>query len=153
MLASQAMTREVRTVRPDATVAEAALQMRATGDGTLPVVDAEGNLLGVVTKSSLVRLCLPEYLEEVGDLFRSGEFEPFNEKVRKVGLLPVRDVMTENPPTASEDTPLAEVAALLITRHVRDIPILREGRVVGIIGLQDIIDQIAWPQPKGTGDS
>ncbi|MDH4179771.1 MAG: CBS domain-containing protein [Armatimonadota bacterium] len=153
MLAGKAMTREVRTVSPDATVAEAALQIRATGDGTLPVVDTQGRLLGVVTKQSLVRLCLPEYLEEVGDLYRSGEFPPFNEKVREVGLLPVRDVMVTDPLTASEDTPLAEVAALLITRHLRNIPILREGRLVGIIGLQDVIDRIAWPEPGSAGES
>lgn len=145
MRAGQAMTRDVRTVSPDATVAEAALEIQTTGHGTLPVTDAEGRFLGVVTKVSLVRLCLPDYLEQVGDLYRSGEFEPFNDRVREVGLLPVRDAMTPDPPTATEDTPLAEVAATLIMRQVRDLPVLREGRLVGIIGMQDIIEQIAWP--------
>jgi CBS domain-containing protein len=68
-------------------------------------------------------------------------------------MLPVRDVMVTDPLTASEDTPLAEVAALLITRHVRNIPILREGRLVGIIGLQNVIDRIAWPEPGSAGES
>ena len=44
--------------------------------------------------------------------------------------------------------PLAEVAATLIMRQVRDLPVLREGRLVGIIGMQDIIEQIAWPGPE-----
>ena len=146
------MTRQVRTVSPNATIAEAALLMRASSHGTLPVADSEGKLLGVVTKFILVRSCLPKYLEEVGDLYRSGEFRPFQDKVTEVGMLPVRDVMDTEPLTATEDTPLAEVAALMIIRNARQIPILREGRLVGIIGMQDIIDKIAWPEPEDKVD-
>lgn len=149
MRAAEAMTREVTSLSPDATVAQAALLMRSSGHGTLAVVDSEGGLLGTVSKAGLVRLCLPKYLEEVGDLYRSGEFRPFQDKVTEVGLLPVREVMEAEPPTVSPDTPLAEVAAIMVMQNARQLPVVSEGRLVGIIGMQDIIDKIAWPEPGG----
>jgi len=149
MLASDAMTRDLRTVTPDATVAEAALIMRASGHGALPVVDAQGQLLGVLKKFTVVRRCLPEYLEQIGDLFRTGEFMPFRDRVKEVGLLSVRELMTPNPPTATEDTPLAQVAATMIMRDARQVFIVRERKLVGIVGMQDIVDKIAWPEAEG----
>ncbi len=153
MRAGEAMKREVQTVSPNATVAEAARLMQATGHGTLPVVGQEGELVGVVTKSELVRRCLPEYLDEVGDLFRSGEFQPFQDKVAELGLLAVQDVMHAEPLAVNEDTPLAEVAAMLITHHLEQVPVVREGRLIGIVGLQDIVGEIAWPEPEGEHQS
>ncbi|MDH4179772.1 MAG: CBS domain-containing protein [Armatimonadota bacterium] len=147
MLARDAMTSDVKTVSPDATVADAALTMRASGHGALPVVDAEGNLLGVLKKFAVVRRCLPEYLEQVGDLFRSGEFMPFRDRVKEVGLLSVRDLMSPNPPTASQDTPLAQVAATMIMQDARQVFVVQGRKLVGIVGMQDIVDKIAWPEP------
>lgn len=148
MLVRDAMSRGVQTVTPDDTVAEAALMMRESGHGALPVVDAQGRLVGVLKKFSLVRRCLPPYLEEVGDLLRSGVFAPFRAKVAEVGLLPVRDLMTPDPPTATEDTPLAQVAATMITKDARQVFIVEGRKLIGIVGMQDIVDAIAWPHPK-----
>jgi len=148
MKARDAMSREVETLSPDATVAEAALLMRSGGHGALPVVDSDGRLVGLVTKTPLVRRLLPKYLEQVGDLYRSGEFKPFRDEVETVSLLPVSDVMEAKPLTATEETPLAEVAAMMIMHDARQVLIVREGRLVGIVGMQDIIDMIAWPEAE-----
>ncbi len=143
------MTRDLHTVSPDATVGEAALLMRSTGHGALPVVDEEGKLLGLITKFPLVRRLLPKYLEQVGDLYRSGEFKPFQDKVAEVALLPVSDVMNREPLTAREDTPLAEVAAMMIMHNARQVLIVEKERLVGVVGMQDIVDMIAWPEGNG----
>jgi CBS domain-containing protein len=148
MRARDTMKREVTTVSPNATVAEAARLMQTSRHGTLPVVDRAGALLGIITREGIVRRCLPEYLEQVGDLYRSGEFKPFEDKVHEVGLLSVQDLMSKDPLIVQEDTPLAEVAALLMTHHAQQAPVVREGRLMGIIGLQDIVDEIAWPEPE-----
>jgi len=147
LLVRDAMTRGLLTVGPDHTVAEAALIMRETGHGVLPVVDEEGRLIGLLKKSTLVRCCLPTYLEDVADLVRSGVFAPFRDKVEEVGRQPVRDLMTPDPPIASEDTPLAQAAAVMIMNDARQVFVVEEGELVGMVGLQDIVDAIAWPQP------
>jgi CBS domain-containing protein len=166
MHAREAMTTEVRAIAPDATVAEAAELMIESGHGAIPVVDSDRRLLGVVTRLALVRRALPSYLEEVGDLYLGPEpaapaadtamartaaaahpprcgFEPFEEEVRELALLPVKDVM-EPPLTVSEDTPLAEVAALMVTHHAHQAAVTKDGRVLGVLGLQDIVERIAW---------
>lgn len=143
MRAGEVMAREVTTVTRDTTVAEAVDLMRRTRHGTLPVVDDEGLLVGVITKADLIRRCLPEYLAEVGDLFRREEFGPFQERIAALGMLAVSELMITEFPTAAEDTPLGEVAALMLTRSVRQVPILRAGRLVGLVGMQDIVDLIA----------
>lgn len=140
------MTRDLHTLSPDATVGEAALLMRSSGHGALPVLDEDGKLLGLITKFPLVRRLLPKYLEQVGDLYRSGEFKPFQDKVEKVALLPVSDLMNPEPLTASEDTPLAEVASMMIMHDARQVLIVEEERLIGVVGMQDIVDMIAWPE-------
>jgi CBS domain-containing protein len=148
LLVRDAMSRGLRTASPDDTVAEAALTMRESGHGVLPVVDGDGQLVGLLKKSTLVRSCLPTYLEDVVDLVRSGVFAPFRDKVEEVGMLPVRDLMTPAPPLAGEDTPLAQVAAVMIMNDARQVFVVEEDELVGMVGLQDIVDAIAWPQPK-----
>jgi len=147
------MSRDVQTVSPEATVGEAALVMSSTGHGALPVIDEEGKLLGLVTKTPLVRRLLPKYLEQVGDLYRSGEFKPFQDNVEKVALLPVTDVMNRKPLTATEDTPLAEVAAMMVMHNARQVLIVEGERLAGIVGMQDIVDMIAWPEPDKSADT
>lgn len=139
------MSRDVQSVSPETTVGEAALLMSSSGHGALPVVDEDGTLLGLVTKTPLVRRLLPKYLEQVGDLYRSGEFKPFQQNVEKVALLPITDVMDPKPLTATEDTPLAEVAAMMIMKSARQVLIVEGKRLVGVVGMQDIVDMIAWP--------
>jgi len=143
MRASEAMARKVCSVGPETTVAEAARIMCVSGHGSLPVLDADGRFLGVVSKYDLVRHCLPGYLEEVGDLYRSGEFQPFLEKAKELAGAPVAGIMDTRAVVGSEDMPLAEVASLMVTRHVHQIPVLRQGKLLGVIGLQDVISKLA----------
>lgn len=147
LLVRDAMSRGAQTVTLDDTVATAAHIMRETGHGVLPVVDAEGRLVGLLKKHTLVRSCLPAYLEDVVDLLRSGVYAPFRERVEEVALLPVRDLMTPDPPTATEDTPLAQVAAEMIMNDARQVFVVEGGKLIGLVGLQDIVDAMPWPHP------
>jgi CBS domain-containing protein len=137
------MIRDVNSVTPEMTVGEAAAVMRAAGHGNLPVVDQRGAVIGIVSNFNLVRRCLPDYLEEVGDLFRSGEFQPFIDKVREASRMPVSEMMDTDFPVVSEDTPLAEVASLMVMHHVHLVPVVGEGRMLGVVGIQDLLTSIA----------
>jgi len=143
MQAAEAMIRDAVTVGPETTVAEAARLMRASGHSNLPVTDESGQFLGVIGTRDIVGRCLPPYLSEVGDLYRSGEFQPFIDKGREVADLPVTAVMKAPVPTAHEDTPLAEIASLMTVHHVHLMPVVRDGLLVGVIGMQDIVDKLA----------
>jgi CBS domain-containing protein len=111
MDARDIMTKGVIAVAPDMFVGEAAdLLMRYRIHGA-PVVDAGDQLIGMIS-----------FMDLAG---RPGE--------------KVRDVMAPDPVSASEDTPVDELAALMLDQMVRRIPIVSGGRVVGIVSASDVI--------------
>jgi CBS domain-containing protein len=140
------MNRDVVRVPRGTTVSEVVGLMHTTGHGGLPVVDEDARVLGTATKLAILRLCLPRYAEQVGDLsFLPGDFEPFAGRFEHAGEVPIEQVMEPCPPCVSEETSLGEIAVLMITKRVRQIPVVRDGKLVGIVGLQDVIDEIVRP--------
>jgi CBS domain-containing protein len=140
------MNREVVSVPRGATVSEVVRLMHATGHGGLPVVDQDGRVLGIATKLAILRLCLPRYAEQIGDVsFLPADFEPFAGRFEHAGEVQIEQVMEPCPPCVSEETSLGEIAVLMVTKRVRQIPVVRDGKLVGIVGLQDVIDEIVRP--------
>lgn len=105
------MTKDVLTVTPDMSKDEARDLLFQNGIHGVPVVDHSGRLVGMVSMVDVAG---------------------------KLGTR-VLHIMEHNPVTASEDTSVEEIASLMLTRNVRRVPILREGRLVGIVGAGDII--------------
>ncbi len=118
--ARDAMTRDVVTARPEETVVEAAKKMDEHNIGSVVVVDESKRVIGILTEADIVRRVVARGL---------------NPNDVRVG-----DVMTPNPVTVREDTPLNYVASLMRDRDIGHIPVVDEsGRVVGIIARSDII--------------
>jgi CBS domain-containing protein len=105
------MTKDVLTVTPDMSKDDARDLLFEHRVHGAPVVDHLGRLVGMVSVVDLAG---------------------------KIGTR-VLHIMEHNPVTASEDAPAGEIASLMLTRNVRRVPILREGRLVGIVGASDII--------------
>ncbi len=118
--ARDAMTRNVVTASPDETVVEAAKKMDENRIGSVVVVDSDGRVIGVLTEADIVRRVVARGLD------------PRTTRVA--------DVMTPNPVTVNEDTPLTYVADLMRSKDIGHIPVVDEaGKVVGIIARSDII--------------
>ncbi len=109
--AFEIMTRDVLTVTPDMSVAEARDVLFQHGVHGVPVVDHSGRLVGMVSVVDLAG---------------------------KLGTR-VLHIMEHNPVTAPEDAPVGDIASLMLTRRVRRVPILRDGRLAGIVSASDII--------------
>ena len=116
MKAKYIMTRDVVTARPNTPVRTAEKLLREHHISGMPVVDQEGHVLGVFSLS---------------DVLKKG-------KRKTVG-----ELMTSPAITADEDEAIEEVAALMATNNVNRIPIVREGRLVGIITRADIVRYVA----------
>ena len=140
MKAADLMTSFVVTVRPDATIEYAAqlmLQYRISG---LPVTDTDCTVLGIVTESDLLRRA------EIGTEKRHARWVSFligpgrlaQEYVhthgRKVG-----EVMTERVMTVTPQTSLADLVALMETKHVKRVPVVDRGHLVGIVSRADVM--------------
>lgn len=127
MIAKDLMTPYVATVGPLTTVSEAArllTERRITG---APVVDAKGNLLGIVSQTDLVR-------HQGG----AGEHWP-GEAAADAGQTPVLSLMTGSVVSCEEDTPLDEVARVMLDRRIHRVLVTREGRLCGILTAMDLL--------------
>jgi CBS domain-containing protein len=149
MKVSDVMTRAPVTVRADASLEEAAnamLQARVSG---LPVLGALGAVVGMITEGDLLRRA------ELGTARPpAGWLSTFlapgraaDNYVRAHGQK-VREVMTSELIFVSPETPLSEVVSLMETRHVKRLPVLEQGRLVGIVSRADLLRALSRLLPQ-----
>jgi CBS-domain-containing membrane protein len=149
LTARDVMTREVVTIGPEASVEDLAKLLESRRISGVPVLDAQGLLVGVVTKSDLVQrsrdLELPPALN-ILDLHLFLETPShFQKRLEKLLGNKVKDVMTRDPVTVSPDTPVNEIARLMSAKGVHTLPVLDAGKLVGIVGKLDLIRGLAGP--------
>lgn len=137
------MQTEVVTVRPEATVKEFAELLRRKKVGGTPVVDAEGRLLGIATDGDLMALDadlhFPHYIQFLDSLIYIQSQKKFEERLRKAAAATVADVMTRDVFTVEPDDPARKAATLMADHGIGRIPVVREGKVVGIVTRHDVL--------------
>ena len=114
----QIMEDEVETCTPDTSALAVAYKIQKGHFGSLPVVDEQKTLLGLVTEFDLLRT-----IEDKKDL-------------RKVK---VSEIMTRNVISVTEHTPLLDIIHLIQKHHLIRVPVVREHTLVGIVARRDII--------------
>ena len=144
MLAKDVMTTKVISVTPDDTILRAIRLMLQNKISGLPVVDASGELVGIVTEGDFLRRSEtatehrpPRWIEF---LMGSGPLavEYVHANARKVG-----EVMTTEVRSVAEDLSLADIVDLMEKYHVRRVPVLRGKTLVGIISRSNIVRAVA----------
>ncbi len=142
MRARDIMTSPVHTVAADAAVADAAGLLTAKAVTALPVVDAAGSLVGMVSEGDLLAQRVPE--DPTAHLWRhladDGAPAPAT----------VGAVMSAGAVTTTPDADVADVAELILRHDVRSVPVVVGRRVVGIISRRDILEQMdaAFPHVR-----
>jgi CBS domain-containing protein len=145
--ALEIMQKEPTTIHPDARVeALARLLLERRMDGCC-VVDDAGALVGVVTSMDLVfqekPVHLPTVLTFMDAVIALGGRRA-QEELEKITGSTVRDIMSADPTTVRKDTPLSEVAALMVEKHFTILPVLDQGVLVGVITKADVL-RAAFP--------
>jgi len=158
MLARQIMTQHVITIGADAPIADAVDAMLRHHVSGLPVVDANGDLVGIISEGDFIRRA------EIGTEKKRGRWLSFlvgadrlaadfvHAHGRKVG-----DIMTTDPLTISEDTPLDELVEIMESNKVKRLPVMRGNRMVGIVTRSDFLPTLAdlarhAPSPSADDD-
>lgn len=144
MKVSELMTREVMTIPPEMSVRDAAKALFQREISGLPVVDAQRNVVGMITEKEIIGMALPKFAEQLGDFDVILNEEPFAKKLAEADKMKVKDVMRKEVLCVPEDTSVAEVARLMIAKKARRIPVLdKNKKLVGIIARADIVKKIA----------
>jgi CBS-domain-containing membrane protein len=143
LTAKDIMNREVITVRPDTEITKAAgilLEKKING---LPVVDDKGELVGILCQSDLIaqqkKMPIPSLFTFLDGLIALTSMKQIEKEVRKIAAIVVADAMTVDPVTVEPDTGIETVAALMVDNSFHTLPVVEDGRLVGIIGKADIL--------------
>jgi len=154
MKAMDVMTRDVLTVKPSDSVAETMRLLAEHDISALPVVDDDGTVVGVISEADLVRR------EEIGtEKQRTWWLEALTpastlaEEFAKSHGRRVSEVMSTHVISASEDTPLGEIATLLEKHRIKRVPILRDGKPVGIVSRSNLVQAVASLQTPADAGS
>lgn len=138
------MTRNVISVKADESILSAARLMLQNRISGLPVLDASGGLVGIVTEGDFLRRGelgttkrRPRWVE-----FLLGPGKLAEEYVHQSGRK-VFDVMTRDPRTVSEDDTLETVVAQMERHRVKRLPVVRQGKLVGIISRANLLHALA----------
>ena len=151
MKAADVMVSAVISVRPSARVEEVAGILLASRISAVPVIDEQGELLGIVSEGDLMRRA-----EAGTDRSRSWWLEYLTGKqvlaaeYVKSHSHKVTDVMTRSVITATPETPLGEIATLLERNRIKRVPIVQNGKVVGIVSRANLLQALAGMPRKNT---
>lgn len=142
MRARDLMTTNVVTVSPGAPVADIAHLLADRGISAVPVLGPEGELLGIVTEADLVRRVAGEPEGRGRGWFATLLAGRAGEEAERYARLhggKAQDVMTTDLAAVEEDTPAREIARLMEERRVKRVPVLRGGRLAGIVSRADLL--------------
>jgi len=141
-LARDIMTRDVAVVHPDSTLLDAVKLMVSRRISGMPVVDEHGALLGMMSEGDVLGWhegfsdrevrwldLLAEGFELAPDFLRE-----IQEQHRKI-----KSLMSSNPITVIETTPAREIASLMHTHGIKRVPVVRDGKLVGIVSRGDLV--------------
>lgn len=150
MQASELMTPHVVTVRDDASVAEAIRLMLDRRISGLPVVDENGALVGIITEGDFLRRVetgtvrhRPRWLEFFADAGKIAD-EYAHTHGRRVA-----EVMTHDVVAVPEDAPIGELVELMEAHRIKRLPVMRNGRLLGIVSRANLLHVIAGLAERG----
>lgn len=151
MRAKDIMTESIVCVNVKETVFDAAELLLGAGVSAAPVVNDQGNVLGIVSEADLIHRAeiattpRKSWLQRLlgGEATAAREF--VSTHARKVS-----DIMTREVVTASDDATLVELVELIEKHRVKRIPIVRDNKLVGIVSRANLLGALLSREPEGT---
>jgi len=148
--ASDIMTTSIICASPGMSVREAAGMMVSAGISGMPVINESGRLVGMITEGDLM------HRAEIGTGVKQRAWwlemvastsELASQYVKEHGSK-VRDVMTTDVSSVAETCPIADIAELLERRRIKRVPVMRDGKVVGIVSRANLIRALVTIAPE-----
>lgn len=144
LLARDIMIKKVITIKKDASVKELSELLVKNKISGVPVVDEKGGLIGIATEGDLIiqdaDLHFPRYFKLLDSIIYLESLNKFKRNLKKYLGTKVEDIMTSKIKTVNTDTPVSEVANIMIRSNINRVPVLnKKGGLVGIITRADIV--------------
>lgn len=141
------MTKDVVTVTKETTVMELARIFADRHLSSLPVLDSDGDLVGIVTETDLVEqdknLHIPTVISIFDWVIYLESDKKFEKELKKMTGRTVGDIYSTDVVTVNADTSIADVADLLSSRKINALPVVEGKKLVGIVSRIDLIRSMA----------
>lgn len=134
------MTRAVVSVKPSSTLTQAIAKLLSNGISGLPVIDDDRKLVGILTEGDMLRrieTSTEPHVSRLMSFLRSTGSQA--EEFVRTHSRRVRDVMTEEVESVAPDADLEMAVELMEKKHVKRLPVLKDGQLVGILSRSDLI--------------
>jgi len=152
MKIADVMSPRVISVAPDTKVDAIARLLIDNDISGVPVVDGLGRIVGVVTESDLIvrnaELHFPRFLQILDSRIYVQSARHFEEELRRMLGTTAADVMSTPAIVVAPDDPLERAATLMVEKKVNPLPVVKGGRLVGIISRSDIVGLMACEERR-----
>jgi len=147
LTAKDIMTRDVLSVKPDTSIEELSSILVKNEISGVPVVDDAGELYGIVTENDLIsrnkRFHIPTVVGFLDAAIYLESSKKFEQEVKRLTATHVGDICARKVVTITEDTTVIDIATIMSEKKVHLLPVLRAGKVVGIVGKRDMVKAVA----------
>jgi CBS domain-containing protein len=144
MKVREIMVKDVDSLKPEDNAKSALSLLFKMQISGLPVIDNEGNLVGMFTEKEVLKNILPSYIEKVGRFVYEENPKSIRKKFEGLANLSVSQLMRKEVVSISEDITLCEAARIMLTQKVRRLPVVdKSGKVVGMVARSDILKVLA----------
>ncbi|MCG9969858.1 CBS domain-containing protein [Pelotomaculum terephthalicicum JT] len=141
------MNKNVITVQEDAAIEEVAGILTENNISGAPILNKEGNLVGIVTEEDLLHKetnpRTPGFLNILGAFIYINGLERYREDFKKLAAQRASEIMTTDVITVGGDIEIERVAALMVDNDINRVPVVENNSVIGIISRADIIKTLA----------
>jgi CBS domain-containing protein len=141
--AREIMTKDVITVKKETTIRELAELFTSRHIGNVPVVDDDGNLIGIVSESDLIEQDKNFHIPTVISLFDWIIYleseKKFEKELKRMTAQTVGDIYMQDVETVSPDTPINDIADIMSNRKIHSLPVVEGKKIVGIVSRIDLI--------------
>ena len=140
MKARDIMMKDTVTVSPDTPVRKVAELMVTHGLCSVPVVDASGAVLGMVSEGDLLRKKIAPKAPQVLSVLGEYEgIEEYREAFRKMGANTSGEIMTSPVITVQVDDEAQKVGEAVLNNHIKQVPVMENGKLVGLISRSNLL--------------
>ena len=140
------MSTELITLTPEMDIIQAARLLLENRINGAPVVDGQGRLKGILCQSDLIaqqkKMPIPTLFTFLDGFIQLTSVKQLEQQTRKLVALTVADAMTPTPITVQPDSTIETVAALMVDNNFHTLPVVKEGKLAGIVGKEDVLRTI-----------
>ena len=137
--AKDIMEKEVISITPETDIAQAVELLLNNHINGVPVVDGEG----ILCQSDLIfqqkTISLPPILTFLDGIIPLSSSKKLENEMKKIAAVTVAQAMVADPVTVAPDTSVSDIAAMMVEKHFHTIPVVQDGKLLGIIGKEDVL--------------